>query len=167
MPAQPMERVKAARSGQDLKRDVCLALVVIAWTVSANAELNDEVLASFLPPPQSEYTMDAEAMESNRPDQGIWASAVYRGNSTFVLSVERGTPASANLLALVNRLTEIEVSSDLVDVGGVKFVVLGAECFAALPGEVVISCSSFTDDTRSHLETIDFEALTAAALDSP
>jgi len=82
-----------------------LAPVILAWTVSTYAQLNDEVPASFLPAPQSGYTMDAEATESNRPDQGTWAGALYSGATTCVLTIQRGTPATVNLLALIDRLT--------------------------------------------------------------
>ena len=61
---------------------------------------------------------------------------------------------------------EIEQFSEIVPVAGVEFAVLLEFCFAVLPGDVVVPRRHFNKGSRRHLETIDFEALAAAALDS-
>ena len=135
------------------------APLLLMWTLTTQAaELTSETIASFLPEAQPGYTMDSDAMEGERPDEGVWAGARYTGASTFVLRIHKGTPATANLLALVDQF-----AASAVDINGVPFMMLGGECFAALPGDVVVACSSFGEDVRRHLETIDFEALSAAA----
>ena len=143
---------------------VC-SVIAIGWTLSVHAgDLDDTKLASFLPAPQPGYTADVEAVASNKPETGHWAGSLYRGETTFVLTIAQDTPATANQLALIENLQSVEASSEKVDIAGVEFVVIAGECMAALPGDVVVACTSFSDDVASHLETIDFEALSAAAL---
>lgn len=142
------------------------ALVAIGWSMSADAgDLDNATLALFLPAPLPGSKIDEDVVEPERPDQGIWAGALYRGDATFTLSIARGTPAAANLLALFDNLENIEQSSEMVDIAGVEFVVIVGECFAALPGDLVVACFNYGEDVAKHLETTDFTALSAAALE--
>ncbi|HKJ18638.1 MAG TPA: hypothetical protein VJ984_14890 [Xanthomonadales bacterium] len=141
------------------------ATVALAWMFSAQAaELNAETMASFLPSAMSGYTKDSDAIENTRPDEGIWAGARYDGATTFILQIQKSTPAAENMLALVERFSQSERPINIVDINGVGFIMLGGECFTALAGDVVVSCSNFDPDVQAHLETIDFDDLSALAV---
>ena len=141
-------------------------IVAFSWACSAQtAELNGEALATFLPSAQIGYTKDSEVMESERPAVGSWASARYSGTSTFILTIQKGTPTADNLQAMVERFSQSERPVNIVDINGVGFYIIGGECFTALPGDVFISCSRFDPDVRAHLEIIDYEGLSTLATD--
>ncbi len=146
-------------------RSICVwAIAGLVWVAAAHAgELDETVLASFLPEPLPGFVTDS--MEFDRPDQGLWAGYVYRGDDwTFLLSFTVDAAEATKIRALIDGMSNSEQSIQTVQVANVDFSVIVGECFAVLPGDVVVYCTSFGEFVAMHLETVDFAALSEAAL---